>query len=270
MKNLSMLALAGLVTVGISACGSDPVAVEVNKYVELKKGDKFTYDTYDLDASQQRVAASKGVRTWTVEETGLTFEGKQGVSRILEVNYGADGTTEISKDTVYIASNGQGQIFQYDVFGNIIGRIAAAAAAANDIPKSWIQIGDVKSSGSLTWLSSGGPTVKNLTVMGLAVQMTLEMTAKHQGKKTVTVPAGTYASAFLTDHAVSVLAKDPSTNAVILNDSMMVHYNIDVNLGIVKQTLDSKTVKLMTPLGAIDQPLAGFEMELKSTTKAQQ
>lgn len=268
MKNLSMLALAGALTFGIVGCGSDPVSVEVNKYVEFKKGDKFTYNVYDLDQDQNRVDSTKTVRVWTVDTTGLTYESKVNVTRVFEVNYKADGVTELNRDTVYLQADQQGTVWQYDVFGNILRRIPGAEDAAAQLPKEWVWIGDVKTSSARTWPSLATVGGQNISIIGIAVVLEYSMDASHIGKQSVTVPAGTYSS-FATDHSVHVKGTDPSGGGTILDDSMLLHYNIDIEGGIVREKLDSKTVAISYASIQLDEAVPGFDMELVAVTRAQ-
>jgi hypothetical protein len=266
MKKLSMLALAGALTFAIVGCGSDPVSVEVNKFLEFKKGDVFTYDVYDLDQNQARVDSTRTVRIWTVDTTGLTFESKVNVTRVFEVNYKADGVTELNRDTIYLQTDQQGLVWQYDVFGSILKRIPGAEAAAEQLTPQWVWIGDVKTSGARTWPSLPTVAGQNVTILSIPISLQYSMDASHVGKESVTVAAGTY-NAFVTDHTVNVKGTEPGTGTVMLDDSMMLHYSIDINGGIVRETLDSKSVHISSPL-SFDQPVPGFDMELVAVTRA--
>jgi hypothetical protein len=273
MKKLLLTCLAaGSVLLGVAGCssGNTVAPIEGSQYLKYGKGDMMTYEVYDRDAANARVDASKSIRVWTVLDTGITYQNKSGVARIEEINYQADGTTETSRDTIYVLSGEDGKVYQYNLLGSMVARISVAKDFADSVPKSWVWIGDIKDTGPLSWLSAG--TVQfNMTVQTITAKATVSMNASHVGKKSVTVNDSTFANAFHTDHTLLVSATPVSGGTTqLLNDSLAIHYDIDITAGIVKQTMDSKSVSVTAP-GVpipIPVPVTGFEMNLKSYTKA--
>lgn len=283
MKNLLMLAAAGALTLGIAACSSDPVSTDpnstVNKYVEFKKGDTFTYEYYDRMPDNTPDPATKQIRVWVVEETGLTYRSQPNASRITESFFQADGVTPTGtpSDTVYLVAKQDGSVYQYDVIGSIIRHIPAASTFIDQLSSTstWAQISDVKTPSAFSWLSSANSFKEvNISILTFTIDadMMLGMSAQHlgQGKRAVIVPAGTLTTeSFNTDHSVTVKATDHgNSSTVLLNDSMAVHYDVSIKSGIVRQTLDSKTITLNFQGVPIPQPIAGFEMNLKSAVRA--
>lgn len=274
MKNLFALASASILMIGIAGCGDDPVTVEVNKSFEAKKNDKYTYEVYDRDASQAPVTSSKTMRTWTVLELSATYEGKTNVAKIDQIYFAADGTTQTGRDTIYIQTNPDGTIHQYNAVGEVLKRFPETIRPyISQLPKSWAKVSDTKSTNALTWVSSfKTSTTADLPLIG-STSISAEMNAQHLGrsKRNATVPAGTFTTLFNTDHTMTAEAKSVSnpTAPAILSDSMVLHYDFDITSGLVKWAMDSKTVSLNL-LGA-SQPyfIAGFEMNLVKAERAQ-
>ena len=267
MKHLFALASASLLMIGIAGCGDDPVTVEINKSFTAKQGDKFTYDVYDRDAAQAPVTASKTMRVWTVLELTASYEGKSNVAKIDQVYLAADGTTQTGRDTIYIQTNGDGTIHQYDAVGEILKRFPETIRPfIAQLPKTWAKVSDTKSPNALTWVSAfKTSTTADLPLIG-PTAISAEMNAQHLGrsKRNATVPAGTFTSLFNTDHTMTATATSVNnpTAPAILSDAMVLHYDFDIDSGLVKWAMDSKTISLNL-LGA-SQPyfIAGFEMNL--------
>lgn len=274
MKNLLALASASLLMIGIVGCGDDPVTVEVNKSFEAKKNDKYTYEVYDRDASQAPVTATKTIRTWTVLELSASYEGKSNVAKIDQIYFAADGTTQTGRDTIYLQTNPDGTIHQYDAVGEVLKRFPETIRPfISQLPKSWAKVSDTKSSNALTWVSAfKTATTVDLPLIG-STAISAEMNAQHLGrsKRNATVPAGSFTALYNTDHTMTAEAKSVNnpTAPAILSDSMVLHYDFDIDSGLVKWAMDSKTVSLNL-LGAA-QPyfIAGFEMNLVKAERAQ-
>ncbi|MCE7935123.1 MAG: hypothetical protein DYG96_11105 [Chlorobi bacterium CHB2] len=272
MKNFLALASASILMLGIASCGDDPVTTEVNKSFTAKANDKFTYEVYERDASQAPVTASKTMRVWTVLELVASYEGQANVAKIDQVYLAADGTTQTGRDTIYLQTNSDGTIHQYDAVGEVLKRFPETIRPfISQLAKSWAKVGDTKSTNALTWISS----FKTATTVDLPLgptSISAEMNAQHLGrsKRPATVPAGTFTGLFSTDHTMTATATSVSnpTAPAILSDAMVLHYDFDIDSGLVKWAMDSKTISLNL-LGA-SQPyfIAGFEMNLVKAERA--
>ena len=120
-------------------------------------------------------------------------------------------------------------------------------------------------------------TLEDVTVASLTFDAKLKLgfTAKHLGKAEVTAPTKTYTAAYATDNWVSVNATnidpisvppliDLPANSNIINDSVMIHYDVDITDGILRQEMDSKTI---LAVGTFPQVVSGFEMELTAVER---
>jgi hypothetical protein len=272
-KTLLACLLAGSVLIGVAGCSEDTPTqtVEGGQVLTFKTGDSFKYEAYDRDTNNVRIDTSKKVKVWTVLDTNLSIYSQTHVTRILQTNYDAAGTTQDPihpTDTLYMKVNGEGQVFQYDALGAMVGRIQAAASFAPSVPKQWVQIADTKGAAVI---SSTSATQFDANVSGLPVTIHLSMSGNSTGKQPVLLHMAnnkdtTFANSFHADHSLKVLA-DQTGGAQILSDSIKVHYDVEVNGGLLKQTIDSKTVTLTTGFGNIVQPVTGFEMVLVSYTR---
>ncbi|MBK8910189.1 MAG: hypothetical protein IPM61_02565 [Chlorobi bacterium] len=271
MKNFLALASASILMLGIAGCGDDPVTTEVNKSFTVKANDKFTYEVYDRDSTQAPVATSKTMRVWTVLELLASYQGQANVAKIDQVYLDSTGTTQTGRDTIYLQTNSDGTIHQYDAVGEVLKRFPETIRPfISQLAKSWAKVGDTKSTNALTWISSfKTATTVDLPLIG-PTAISAEMKAQHLGrsKRPATVPAGTFTGLFSTDHTMTATATSVSnpTAPAILSDSMVLHYDFDIDSGLVKWAMDSKTV-LLNPLGAYF--ITGFEMNLVKAERAQ-
>jgi hypothetical protein len=273
MKNMLMACFAaGIALAGIAGCSDDAPTqvVEGTQYLKFKEGDQFHYEVYDRDTNNVRITSSMKMQHWTVIDTGAPALGGQSVGiTVFEVT--TDGATE--KDTMYLQSRSDGVVQMYDVLGSMVSRFAIGESIGASVPKQWVKISDTKSPGALTWESTGDAIFSVATTIGgfpVNAQVTLTMDASHKGKQSAQGVDSTFANSFHTDHVLKVAATDPTFGNVLVADSsaINIHYDVDINAGIVKQTLDSRTVTLTPSVGGpIPQPVTGFEMILKSYTR---
>ncbi len=264
---LSLTAVVAVAALTFIGCGDSGPSEPVNTYLTFKVGDQFTYNYYSRDASNQRLDASKQVRKWSVLRTDLTYNGRTTATEIEEQVFDATGTVLAYRDTLYISSTGQGKVEQYDIIGNFLALIPFAAAYRDSVAPTWVQIGDVKTTGALTWVALPTIQVNNVQVpvgpTTISVNIQLTMNASHKGKISVTTPAATFTNNFATDHSLKFTVL--SAGIPLLTDSLQAHYDIDTKGGITKNSADSKTITLSG--STIDVP--GYEMELVSYTRAQ-
>ncbi len=265
-------ALVTLIAVGIVGCSSGSPSdntTDVNQFLEFKTGDKFTYNSYDRDASNQRVESSKEVVVWTVLRSGLDTLGKSEVAEIEAVTYETDGTTEKGRTKLYFSANGQGHLFQYNLIQSVVGRFdnETVQALIDSIPDAWIQISDTKTTVDDSWSYAGAGNIKkSISIGDFQGQMTLDVNSYHNGKVTTSVEAGEFTKTVNTDNNVTLHVTAASLTAV--SDSMSVHFDVDIDGGILKESLDSKTITV-TILQATEYEVNGFEMELVSVTRAE-
>lgn len=269
-KNLLTLALMAVALVGVTGCGDDdPPPTTTDPTFSFKANQKFSYESTPRDMSNNPESANMRLVNWTVLQTGLTYEGKSGVSRIKEERFAADNITVESTDTIYIATTANGEFFQYDMVGSVVGRIPAAAIIKDSIPAFWTKIGDTKTTtaGSFVAMTK---TTSNITVP-LANPITATVTSgirgEYKGKSTVVVPLKSAANAFLSDLFVSL---DASAGGIpITNDSLKMSVALDATDGILMQSLESKTIGFLNPatFQQEPQPIAGFDMKLKTVVQ---
>lgn len=277
----ALVALA-LFSVAMVGCGDDDTpTTQVNTYFKFNNGDKFTYDYYGRTDANARDESSKEVRTWTVVRTDLTMFNRDVVTEVQQIRFEADGTTAIDTTMLYFIANGQGQVLQYNLLQTIIGQFSSPTLdltpVIEQVPDTWIQVSDTKSPSPLTW--SFPELLQNLQDVNvggftLDAKLTAKVNSSHQGKMSETVTAGTYADAFVTDHTVPItivtdeaIAAPPIPKGTkIIDESMMLHYTVSVTGGILKMSMDSKNATII-PL-TLPYPVKGFEMELKSVTRA--
>ena len=267
-KNLLLaFALASVTLLGVTGCGDDPVTVNPDPKFSFASNQKFTYESTPRDDAQAPTTAEKRNVVWTVLDTGMTFSGKTSVSKIKEERMAADGSTVESTDTLYFTAEADGEFYQYDLIGSIVRRIPAAALISADIPKTWTKIGDTKNSTALSYDATSESTILiPVPSIGISVKVTYSVKGEHKGKTSVTVPLKTEANAFSTDLIVKLKATDQSGTVTITNDSLRMNYAMNVTDGILKQSLESKTVGFLNPVTFVSEPqfVAGFDLLLKS------
>lgn len=264
---LSLTATVVVVALTFVGCGDDGPSEPVNTYLTFKVGDQFTYNYYQRDSSNQRVDASKQVRKWTVLRTDLSYNGRTTATEVEEQVFDATGTTLAYRDTLYFSSTGQGKVEQYDIVGNFLALIPFAAAYRDSVAPTWVQIGDVKTTGALSWVSLPTIQVNNVQVpvgpSTISVNIQLTMNASHKGKINVTTPAETFTNNFRTDHSLKFTVL--SAGIPLLTDSLQTHYDVDTKGGVTKNSADSRSITFSG--STVDIP--GYEMELVSYTRAQ-
>lgn len=289
-KSFAVLFAALFMALGVISCGDDPVEPDdggtVNLSFKFKAGDTFTYDYYDRDENNDPDQDSKKVIVWTVLNTDVSIGGRSGVAEIQQIRYEADAVTAIDTSTVYFLTNSQAQVLQYNLFQNILTQFSGSvdlSTVISQISDNWIQVGDTKSPSALTWDFSGiVKTIQDVSVAGvieLDIKVEMSVNSSHKGRESVTVPAGTYASAYVTDHEVPTVitaAEDKELTLppvsiengdVLIQDAADLHYAIDIEAGIVSMSMDSHATTLV-PVQA-PYPINGFEMNLTSYTRAE-
>lgn len=280
---LAVLLLPIFAVVGMVGCGDDePPVVPVNPYMKFAAGDTFKFDYYDRDSAGTRQDASKQVIVWAVVRADLDTLGKDGVTEIVETRYDATGTTQTGSSKIYVLANGQGEFHQYDLMRTVMDRFSGGvdlSAYLDSIPKVWVQVGDTKSASAVEIedLAAGMVFTKTLNDVTVAsftfdAQIKMGIRSQHLGKTSVTVPAGTYASAYSTDNFVRVNLSNVDAisgvipaGTVLVNDSVNVHYDLDVEDGPVRQQIESKALLVA---GLYPVNVNGSEMELTSSTRA--
>lgn len=267
---LKGLALVGAVAVLVAGCSDDsinpnptPQPKDTN-YVEFKANDKFTYHYYPRDVNNNRDNSGKLVKVWTVVKVDQTIAERNKVAVVQEMTFEADGVTPLGvADTFYFHANSDGEFSQYDLLRAVVKRIPGAESFLQDVEGKWVRIGNTKATSATSWVAIEGGQVDNLiTILGFPTAVTLSINAQHAGKQSITVPSGTYANNFHTDHRV-IIGVDSEGLSIHAKDTLRLSYDITAKEGIVKQSLDSKTFT------ATSQQIPGFEMELVSVTRAQ-
>ena len=279
---LAVLLLPILAVVGMVGCGDDDPVVPVNPYMKFAAGDTFNFDYYDRDSTGARQDASKQVIVWAVVRTDLDTLGKDGVTEIVETRYDATGTTQTGSSKIYVLANGQGEFHQYDLMRTVMDRFSGGvdlSAYLDSIPKVWVQVGDTKSASAIQIQDLAAGTLINKTLKDVTVstftfdaQIKMGIRSQHLGKTSVTVPAGTYASAYSTDNFVRVNLSNVDeipplipAGTVLVNDSVNIRYDLDVEDGPIRQQIESKA---LTIAGLFPLNINGSEMVLTSSTRA--
>ena len=280
-KTLALL-IPFILVIGMTGCGDDegdPPGITVNPVLKFTAGDKFTYNYYERDESGARVESSKEVVVWTVLRSGLDTLGQNEVVEIQETRYDASGVTVTDSSKIYYSIY-QGELSQYNLFQTVIARFGGQAdlsAYVKDLNNSWVTVNSTKDANARVLQSNSNiinQTLQNFTVAGFQFDLKLKLgiNSQHQGRGELTVPTKTYSTAYSTDDWVYVNATNVDAipalslpaNSTIINDSVLIHYDVDVNDGILRQTMDSKKVSVG---GFIEQPVNGYEMELTAVER---
>ena len=283
-RTIALLILPLLVaSVAFVGCGDDddPIAV-VNQSFNFKVGDTYTYDYYDRDMQNMQDATTKQVFVWTVLQTDLTMFSRSKVTEVEEVRYAADGTTETGRSKIYFSVDTDGQLFMYDLFGAVLNRFSGdldLSAYLDGITKVWIHVGSTKDANARVLVDA--PQLLNQTLTDVEVagimfdaQIVLGIRSQHLGRDSLTVAAGSY-DAYSTDNVIrgAISNKDQITvsgipipaNTSLVSDSVTTHFDLDLRDGILRQTLDGKTVSVA---GLFSTDVTGFERELTAATHA--
>jgi hypothetical protein len=269
MKNMLMACVfAGITLAGIAGCSDDAPTqvVEGTQVLSYKKGDKFTYKVYSRDTANVNITDSVKTEVWEVIDTAVTLANHKATVFLVTT----DGST--TKDTVYMEAQSTGPVWQYDVLGNMVKRIPIAAAFASTVPKQWLNVGHTKGTTSAEQLVPSDAqfvmTIPTSSFGDVAATVVLSSQPKHKGKLATNLPAGdsSYANVFQTDHNLHITAsaKIVATQTdlgEVLNDTLKIHYDFGVKQGLIRQTLDSRTVPLT---GFPAQQVTGFERVLVS------
>jgi hypothetical protein len=270
MKNMLMACVAaGIALAGIAGCSDDAPTqvVEGTQVLNFKKGDKFTYKVYNRDTANVNITHTDSVKTetWEVIDTAVAVGTHTGAVFLVTTN----GSTTM--DTVYIEAQSTGPVWQYDVLGNMVKRIPLAAAFSGSVPKQWLNVGHTKGTTSAEQLVPSDAqfvmTIPGTPLGDVTATVTLASQPSHKGKLATPLTGGTfgdssYANVFQTDHALHVTANatQPALGQVI-NDTLHIHYDFSIKQGLIRQTLDSKTVQVT---GFGPQYVMGFERVLVS------
>ncbi len=278
MKQLILFGLAiATVSTLLVSCSSDNT-ITANPSFAYAKGEVYTYDYYQRNIDNQRVDSTKRKRTWTVLQTDATAAmgapaGQQNVTMIKDDLYNEDGTTIASTDTIFVSAQEDGEFYEYDMLGVAASRFDSQLldTALSQIPKQWSKIGSTRDASALSWTSAAsfldsvfipvGATTLSGTIEGSA-------RADHKGKTDIAVPNGDYPTAYATDHSIMITATVSAFTAI--DDSLKMHVALDLNDGLLMQSMDSKNVPINIPgiPGIPDSaPVIGFDMELVSITR---
>jgi|GEM_PF-7051914 len=269
MRALSLLSVVGLAAALLTGCGDDTTTPPPSAtYLKYKQGATYTYNTYQRDDTNKRIDGSKQVVIWTVLKADTTYQSQGSVAMIAQATYDGSGATVLSRDTIFVQSDGtSGKVSQYDVMGEFFGRVPLAAQYRDSVAKTWSQIGDTKTTGTTSWQTAPEATVNNVMIpLGpttVSITAFVKMSANHKGAVNSVVPAGTFATAYRTDHTVGIRAT--AFGSTVLNDSLIAHYEFDNAAGLIRKSLDSKALTLQ----GTTQVVPGFEMELTAYTVPQ-
>jgi hypothetical protein len=263
---LKCLALAATASMLVAGCSDDsPTTPPTNDptSVQFKANDKYTYNYYPHDVNDNRDNSGKLVKVWTVLSVNNSVGGRTNVVKIEEKTFGSDGVTPTGlADTFSFQSNTDGKFSQYNLLRAVVKRIPQGEVFLQNVPENWVQVGDTKTATATSWDALGsGPISDSISILGFQAKVTFAMNAAHKGKQSVTVPSGTFASSFHTDHKV-VINVDSDALSMHAKDTLSLSYDITPQHGIVRQSLSSKT------FSAANQQVPGFDMELVSVTSA--
>ncbi|MCB0714339.1 MAG: hypothetical protein KDD67_18580 [Ignavibacteriae bacterium] len=281
IRKTLLLLVPVIIATAMVGCGDDNPTVSVNPVLKFTSGDKFTYNYYERDENDARVESSKQVVVWTVLRSGLDTLSENGVVEIQEVRFEADGTTEKSRSKIYFAID-QGELSQYNLFQTVLERFSGQVDLSSyigDLPNTWVKVNSTKDASARVLQSNSNivsQTLKDVMVLTLVfdAKLKLGINSQHLGKVEVTAPTKTYSAAYATDNWVNVNATNPEeisvppitipANSNIINDSVLIHYDVDITDGILRQTMGSKTVMVA---GTVSQPINGYEMELTAVER---
>jgi hypothetical protein len=262
MKKRMLMAclVAGIALAGITGCSEDGggTIVEGSQYLTFKNGDSFTYKVYNRDSTNANITNPDSVttETWTVIDTNASAYSRTGVTVFLVTSNGM-------QDTVYMQSQANGNLWQYNVLGKMVARIEIASAFADQVPASWVNISHTKAvtAEPLTPTNASFP----MTIATITANTFLTLTPSHKGQLSSAVTAGdsSYTKVFHTDHSLAVRAETTQLGTV-LNDSLSLHYDVGLQQGMIRQSLDSKQVELAN-IGPLQ--VSGFERVLVSYSR---
>ncbi|MEO5931410.1 MAG: hypothetical protein ABIR47_15865 [Candidatus Kapaibacterium sp.] len=264
---------AGATTLVIKQYSSDtvvytsaaiPITV-ISTVTSFKLGDTITYDYYDRDSSNTRLQDTKRKQTWTVVETGLSFQGKTNVTKVIEVGYTTGGTSEFNRDTIYLQKGDDGSVYEYDLIRKMILHVQGGEAFAPAIESRWVRMTSTSQS-SATWSGITGDSIvlKNVPVAGAPanVDLTLRLAVTHKGTQSATVPAGTYSDAVHTDHSLKIDAKVTGFGLKVLDDSLAGHVDYSAKDGVLRQSLESRSLVASVLGQSYTLTVVGYDMEL--------
>jgi len=283
-QKLILLLIPCLLAVGVVACGDDPGSAQLNQDFTFRANDKFTYDYYQKDSNNVRDDASKQVVVWTVLRVGLDTLNKPDVAEIEEVRYDATGTTEEGRSKIYMKTNTDGAVLVYDLVGTVLNRFSGGVDLTpylDQVSKDWVTIGSTKDANARVLANVFTPiskTLNNVVIPPLDpfdVRLEVDVRADHKGAMEITVPAGTYEKAYATDTKVFVgmsnvdpiiVASVPvPAGTTIVDDSVNIRYEIDINAGVLRQESDSKQ---FLAAGFFPTLISGYQMELTAVERA--
>ncbi len=284
-RRLSLLILPCLLAVGFAACGDDdPPLTPINENFEFRAGDKFTYNYYDRDSANARLATSKQVYVWTVLRTGLDTLSRKDVAEIEEVRFDATGQTETGRSKIYMKINVDGALLAYDLVGTALGRFSGSvdlSSYLDQVPKDWVTVGSTNDANARVLANVYTPlsiTLNNVVIPPIDpfdITLKTDVRADHLGAMEVTVPAGTYTKAYVTDTKVFVdmTNKDAfmasgfpiPAGTQIINDSVRFRFEFDIDAGMISQASDSKAI---VAAGLFPTLINGYEMELTAVERA--
>lgn len=284
-QKLILLLIPCLLAVGVVACGDDdPGSAQVNQDFAFRANDKFTYDYYQKDSNNVRDDASKQVVVWTVLRVGLDTLNRTDVAEIEEVRYDATGTTVVDSSKLYMKTNTDGAVLVYDLVGTVLNRFSGGVDLTDyldQVSKDWVTIGSTKDANARVLLNVFTPiskTLNNVVIPPLDpfdVRLDVDVRADHKGAMEVTVPANTYEKAYVTDTKVFVemsnvddivvLGQTVDAGTTIVDDSVNIRYEIDINAGVLRQESDSKQFLAADFFPTL---ISGYQMELTAVERA--
>ncbi len=251
-KNVEIVAV--LIFIFLSLAGSressaqSNVAVRASDIFPLHSGQLTTYHLYSTDTSGNPLMATEAFAAVRVEASSMFFDGSQNVSLV------SDSTVQHNSDQVnevHYATDALGDIHAY-ADANFMSLFAPASLSKSlTPPDSFINYFVLSQGGTPYHMLS---LKQDVTYQTLPVVIRVELTGQFRGVEKLSVPAGSYDSAF--HFTITANAKGSLNGASILDQATAEEIWLVRGVGIVKSNMPSVNKGLVQIYGA-DREMTG-------------
>ena len=156
-----LLCLAGCRDVSSFVEASPAIPFQFN----LTRGDYFRYNNWQLDEYGYRITASRFRSSWTVVDTGRSYENRSAVTFVIDSVFAAISTGRDSLmhlDTLYLHLTPEGDLEQFGFLASLLGH-----RQMEGVSPSWDRIAAFSTGASQKWVVGYADTAKAEPVYGL-------------------------------------------------------------------------------------------------------
>lgn len=211
-----------------------------------KQGDYSTYDVYRLDENNATLATTATYSSRTVLMTNMSFQGKTGVTMVVDSLFEAGSSTVERVDTVYYTVENNG-LFIYNFAETFISFIPPEFPLQLEPVAGWVKVADLKES------SSSFTSTLKVKATGFG-ELTVTITGSNKGKQVV--------------DGYTVFHNEMTASSTVPIVNIKVEIPIVLDLGGVKNATNSPSTMVKLQINKFTEPSSNSVVTGRSQTLA--